>query len=285
MATTQSAMEPGGASGLSFASALLRRAVQALTAVTWLSSAIFAASILALFIGALPAGTPEDWNLSLPRLYVARSWAGNIGIGVHFVLGAALLLLGPIQLMASVRNRWPAFHRWTGRVYVGAAIVTGLGGLTFILTRGTIGGPVMSLGFGLYGALMVVAGVQTLRHAMARHLEQHRAWAIRLYALTVGSWLYRMYYGFWFMLVGRVGHTSGFDGPLDKVMIFWFYLPNLVLAEMIIRSRRDRMPDGAKVGAAAVICGATAFLLVATYYFALRQWGPPILWRMGLIQA
>lgn len=286
MATAQPAFEGDGFTGARpFSAALLRRSVQALAGTAWLSSAIFAASIIALFMGAIPAGTPEDWNDSLPRLYVPHSTAGNVGIGLHFALGAVLLLLGPIQLMGSVRNRWPRFHRWTGWVYASAAVITGLGGLTFIVARGTIGGPVMSIGFGLYGALMVLAAVMTVRHAVARRLDAHRAWAIRLFSLAIGSWLYRMYYGFWFLFFGRIGHTKSFDGPLDAVMIFWFYVPNLILAEMFIRARRDTAPGWARTGAATALLGATAFLLLATYFFTAKTWGPIVLWRMGIIKA
>jgi hypothetical protein len=64
-------------------------------------------------------------------------------------------MLGCIQLMGGVRKRWPAVHRWIGRVYVTAAILAGAGGLTFIVANGTIGGAVMDVGFGLYGALVV----------------------------------------------------------------------------------------------------------------------------------
>ena len=74
----------------------------------------------------------------------------------------------------------------------------GLGGLAFILLQGTIGGPAMNAGFCLYGALTVIAALQTVRHARQRRFEIHRGWAIRLFALVIGSWLYRMDYGFYY---------------------------------------------------------------------------------------
>lgn len=190
----------------------LRWSGRSLVGVVWLSSGIFAAYILALYIGAAAAGTYQDWNDGFPGLYAEKSRAANIGIGLHFALGATLLLLGPVQLLAGVRERRPRLHRWTGRLYVTAAFVTGLGGLTYIAARGTVGGPVMSIGFALYGGLMAFAAEETVRHAMARRLRQHRAWAIRLFALAIGSWLYRMDYGFWRLLTGGAGHTKTFDG-------------------------------------------------------------------------
>jgi hypothetical protein len=170
--------------------AALRVSAVALVAIVWVSSAIFGAYIFAYYGGAIPANTLADWNAQLPRLYEAETPVASVGIGAHFFAGAVLLLLGPIQLMGAIRAKAPAVHRWVGRFYAFAAFAAGVGGLTFILSKGTVGGWPMTIGFALYGAAMVVAAVQTVRHAMARRIDVHRGWAIRLFALAIGSWLY-----------------------------------------------------------------------------------------------
>jgi len=103
--------------------------------------------------------------------------------------------------------------------------------------KGTVGGLVMDVGFSFYGVLMFVAAVQTVRYAMARHLLNHQAWAWRLYALAIGSWLYRMDYGLWLILTDWVGHTEEFNGWFDHIMAFLFYIPNLLIVELMIRAR------------------------------------------------
>lgn len=263
---------------------LLRWAVRALALTSWISGAIFAAYILAFYIGAVAAGTPDDWNEVLPRLHERGSGAAaNLGMGVHFALGAVLLLLGPVQLVESVRRRAPRVHRWIGWTYATSAALTGLGGLAFIALRGgtTVGGATMSFGFALYGALMVLAAVMAVRHAMARNLVVHRAWAIRLYALVIGSWLYRMDYGFWFLFTDGLGHTEDFTGWFDKVMVFWFYVPNLAVAELAIRAGGWRPGGLARGLAIAVLAGTTAFLALATYSFTDGLWGPTIVERLA----
>jgi hypothetical protein len=45
-----------------------------------------------------------------------------------------------------------------------------------------------------------------------------------------------MDYGFWLIAAHRIGHTPDFRGPFDIVMAFFFYLPNLALAELLLRS-------------------------------------------------
>jgi len=131
----------------------------------------------------------------LPGLYQEGSTSTK-GIGLHFAVGGIILVLGSIQLIEAIRVRYSAFHRWVGRVYVLCSLLAAVGGLAFIFIKGTIGGTVMNMGFALYGLLMLVCSVETFRHARAGRMEQHRAWALRLYALAIGSWLYRMDYGF-----------------------------------------------------------------------------------------
>jgi hypothetical protein len=266
--------------GRRWSAGLLRWSAIGLVASSWLSAAIFGAYILAFYIGAIPAGHPDQWNSNLPGLYESgRAWA-SAAMGVHLAMGGILLLLGPVQLLGAVRRRWPVAHRWIGRTYVSAAGLAGLGGLGFILAQGTIGGVPMNIGFGVYGALMVIAALETFRHARGRRFESHRRWAIRLFALAIGSWLYRMDYGFWLITTDGAGHTHGFTGPFDVVMAFFFYVPNLAIAELFIRARM--MPDrvGLRLTAALALNGTTGFVALGTYYFTLYYWGPSIIDRV-----
>jgi Predicted membrane protein (DUF2306) len=263
--------------------AVLRVASVALVAAIWISSAIFGFYILAFYGGAIPAGTLADWNETLPRLYEAGTPGASAGIGLHFFAGAVLLLFGPIQLISQVRAKAPAVHRWIGRIYALAAFLAGVGGLIFIAIKGTVGGLPMTVGFAMYGGLMVIAAVQTVRHAMARNIDVHRAWAVRLFALAIGSWLYRMCYGFWFLLAGgdNPGHTDEFSGWFDYVMDFAFFIPPLIVAEMFIRSRRGKASTLGRVATTTTLAGGAAFIALATFFFTLYGWGPAIAMRFG----
>jgi hypothetical protein len=255
----------------------LRWSAFALVSASWFSAAMFGGYVLAFYLGALPSGRLDGWNQNLPRLYEPGHPAALVSIAAHFATGAVLLLLGPVQLIGGVRRRWPAFHRWTGRLYVIAAGVAGLGGLLFIFAKGTIGGAPMNLGFGLYGALVTLAAVETYRHARDRRLASHRAWAIRLFALATGSWLYRMEYGFWLLVGHGAGHTDAFRGPFDVVMAFFFYIPNLLIAEVFIRGSRAPAHSTTRVAASMALNFATFLVALGTYYFGRYYWGPAIL--------
>jgi len=123
----------------------------------------------------------------------------------------------------------------------------------------------MNAGFFLYGALTVIAALQTVRHARARRFELHRGWAIRLFALVIGSWLYRMDYGFWHLLAHAAGHTHSFDGPFDVVMDFFFFVPNLIVAEAFVRARSLQAGAGLRIGASVLLSAAALFVAVASY--------------------
>ncbi len=245
----------------------------------WISSAIFGFYILAFYGGAIPADTLEDWNATLPKLYEAYTPMASAGIGAHFTAGAVLLVLGPVQLIGEIRRQASAVHRWTGRVFCG--VCGGPGGLAFIALKGTVGGWPMTIGFSLYGAMMVAASIEAVRHAMARRIDEHRAWAIRLFALAIGSWLYRLCYGFWMLFADNIGHTDDFSGWFDYIMDFDFFIPPLIAAEMFIRARRARATAGGRICATAALAGSAIFVALATFFFTTHGWGPAIATRFG----
>ncbi|WP_210485814.1 DUF2306 domain-containing protein [Rufibacter aurantiacus] len=260
----------------------MRWSARVLVTTVWVSAALFGLYILAFYAAALYERNMERWNNVLPGLYEKDSVATTSGIGLHFAMGGIILLLGSLQLLEKVRTRYPALHRWVGRLYIVSSLLAAAGGLVFIFLKGTIGGTVMDIGFAGYGVFMFISAIETYRHAVARRLEKHRAWALRLFALAIGSWLYRMDYGFWIGFADGIGHTPQFNGAFDKLMAFFFYLPNLLVAELFIRARKYRASAALRLAAAFLLLCATGFLIIGTYFFTLHYWGPAILnWVTG----
>jgi hypothetical protein len=260
-----------------FGDVALAWSIRALVVSAWISTGLFGLYILAFYAAAALDGDLARWNEGLPQLYEAHTPLATSGIGLHFAAGGVILALGCIQFIAPLRARYPKVHRWIGRIYVFAALCAGAGGLAFIYAKGTIGGAVMNVGFGLYGALTVAAAVQAYRYARARDFTRHRAWAMRLFALAIGSWLYRMDYGFWFMLTEGAGHQKDFRGPFDMFMDFFFYIPNLLVVELLLRTQYASARRSVRFSLATVFTLATLFLAVGTYFFTRHYWGPAIL--------
>ena len=243
--TMDDAMAPVSGAGLD----LYQLSCRILMAIVWFSCAFFGLYILANYAAAYFDNDLLRWNNVLPEIYVPGRPAASVGIGLHFAAGGLILILGGIQLIESLRSRFPSVHRWTGR-------------------------GVMNVGFGLYGILTFLAAVQTIRFAMARQFSMHQAWAWRLFALAIASWLYRMEYGLWFLVADNAWHTDDFRGAFDYFMDFFFYVPNLIIVELMIRARDNQGGVRFRKLAAGVMALASVILLFATWAFAQLAWLP-----------
>jgi hypothetical protein len=72
-----------------------------------------------------------------------------------------------------------------------------------------------------------------------------------------------MDYGIWLKLVGGIGHSHTFDGPFAHVMDFFFYVPNLLVAEMVIRAQRNAAHVLGARTLRAVLIVATCLLVIS----------------------
>lgn len=113
--------------------------IQLLAATVWISALLFGLFILSFYFIALFEGNTAQWNEVLPGLYDEDTRAATVGIGAHFAAGGIILILGCIQLLSSLRKKYPQLHRWLGRLYVLSALLAAMGGLVFIFLKGTIG--------------------------------------------------------------------------------------------------------------------------------------------------
>lgn len=171
-------------------------------------------------------------------IYTSGGWLPNAGIFGHMMLGAIVMLLAPLQLMSSLRDRWPTVHRASGYVLITAAMLAAAGGLVYIAVRGTIGGTLMDVGFSLYGACLAMAAVMTVYHARRCDTQRHRQWALRLFFLAIASWLYRVHYAVWHAATGGWASEKDFSGLFDQIQNFAFFVPYLILLEIYFRFRR-----------------------------------------------
>ena len=192
--------------------------------------------------GATPSNFGQ-WRalVSGQPMQTASEWIANLGIGLHFAMGTILVLAWPILFSSTIRARHRAVHRWTGRVYVGAGFLAGIGGLSFILTHGAYAPPA-SVAFAIWGSLMMACAVMAYVRARARRFDQHRAWAIRLFAMVLGSWVFDLEIRAWSDLTGGAGMGEGNAfGPFDYAILYLFFVPNLLVAEFFIRNGHRRL--------------------------------------------
>jgi hypothetical protein len=174
-------------------------------------------------VSGLPMRTPADW-------------IANLGIGMHFSMGAVLVLAWPVLFSSGVRSRHRAVHRWVGRIYVTAAILAGVGGMSFILAHHN--GRAAHTAFALWGTVMMLSAAMAYVHARAKRFDLHRAWVIRLFAMVLGAWVFDLEYRLWEDLTGGIGEgTDAAPGPFDYAINYLFFVPNLLVAEYFIRNK------------------------------------------------
>lgn len=179
----------------------------------------------------------DGWEIRFSRLHHAGAFWSNLSIYGHMIVGGLLTVLVPLQLLQPIRAFLPLLHKTLGYVIVFLACATSIGGLFYIARNGTIGGTPMNIGFSLYGVLLGIAAVQTLRLARARHPE-HRDWALRLIVLAMGSWIYRAHYYIWNTVTGGLFTRPDFSGGFDVAQTVMFYLPYLLVLEFWLRRNR-----------------------------------------------
>ena len=222
-------------------------------------------------------------GLAMPT---AADWIANLGIGLHFAMGTVLVLAWPILLSARIRSRHRTVHRWTGRVYVSAGILAGVGGMSFILTHGAYT-PAASIAFGLWGAVMMLCAVMAFVHARAKRFDRHRAWAIRLFAMVLGSWVFDLEIRAWKDLTGGLGMGAGdTSGPFDYAILYLFFVPNLLLAECFIRNlhRRITLPRRwawPAIAGVALAGGVFAYAVVMVTATSTGKYGKHLLQALG----
>lgn len=219
-------------------------------------------------------------------LHTASDWIANIGIGMHYFMGVVLVLAWPILLSPRIRARHRVVHRWTGRVYVTAGLLAGIGGLSYILTHGATY-TASSIAFGIWGALIVLSSVLAFVYARARRFDIHRAWAIRLFALVLGSWIFDIEYRAWEDFTG--GWGIGDDkapGIFDHIIFYGFFVPNLLVAEFFIRNKHKQLGQrGSKwltLGAVAIAGVVFAYAIIAINATRTGKFGQHLLGVAGI---
>jgi uncharacterized membrane protein len=150
----------------------------------------------------------------------------------HMLVAPVALLLGPFQFIPGLRKNHRAVHRWTGRVYVAACVIAGVGGL--VTAFHASGGPVAGWGFGILAVLWIVTTVSGWWAATQRQFEAHRLLMRFSYAMTFGAVMLRLQIPVGFMF----GYKS--YSAMSVWLAYTAWLPNvLVVALYTLWDRRS----------------------------------------------
>ncbi len=139
----------------------------------------------------------------------------------HMLIAPIALLLGPFQFFSRLRAKYPRAHRISGRVYVAACLIAGVGALA--TAPYASGGPVASWGFGILAVLWIGTTAGAWQAAVQRRFELHRLLMRFSYAMTFGAVTLRLQIPLGFML----GYASY---PAMSVWLAWTsWIPNVIV--------------------------------------------------------
>lgn len=139
----------------------------------------------------------------------------------HMIVGPIALLAGPWQFFPGLRARRPAVHRWTGRTYVAACMISGVGAL--FTAPYASGGPIASIGFATLALLWLATTFAGWRMAVARKFEIHRILMRFSYALTFGAVTLRIQIPLGFIFFGFTSYRD-----MSVWLAYTSWIPNVL---------------------------------------------------------
>ncbi len=260
---------PGPAAGLA-----LRPFGVAWFLIAATGQAAFIWMILAHYGRKTLAADYSAWNdKPLIKGYVPGDDAGNAMFAVHVLLAAVVTLGGLLQLIPALRRRAPALHRWNGRVFFVAAIVTATGGLWLTWARQTYLSLISGVAVSVNGVLILGLAAWAWRAAVRRDFAAHRRWALRAFLVVNGVWFLRVGIMAWALASGGLGMNDRLSGPADVVLQFGAYLIPLAVLELYLRAG-ERGSRGTRFAAAGVMVVAALITAVGVVGAVLFMWGP-----------
>jgi uncharacterized membrane protein len=259
----------------SVADAALKAAAKFWLAVTIVGQLLFAFAVASFYTLTALRGDYHGWNFT--HGFVPGVTKGNWAIVMHLASAAVIMLAGSAQLVPQIRNRFPAFHRWNGRIYMLAAATLSAAGMYMQWFRGSIGDLPQHLGSTLNFVLIWLFAGIALRYAMARDIKTHRRWALRFFLVVSGSWFYRI--GFFLALAINKG-PFGFDpvtftGPLPTFMAFAQYLIPLAVLEVYFLAQ-DRPGALRRMATAGLIFVLTLGMAAGLFAVTMAIWLPQV---------
>jgi tetratricopeptide (TPR) repeat protein len=238
----------------SVAEGALKGAARFWFVVVLIGQFVFAFSVASFYSLTALRGGFQAWNKRLPHGYVAGDTLGNTALVGHILFAAVISFAGALQLIPRLRNRFPAFHRWNGRLYLLAAFTQGISGLYLVSSgRKVVGDLSQHVGLWMSAALMILCAAMALRYALTRDFKTHRKWALRLFLVASGSWFFRV--GLFLSLLifkGPFGFDPNtFTGPFLTFLTFGEFLLPLAVLELYLYAREH--PGAMRRVATAVI--------------------------------
>ena len=261
----------------SVADSALKAATRFWFVVAVIGQVAFGLAVASFYGRAALRGDSLAWNRFMTHGYVPGDPVGNAVAALHVIAAVIIMLAGATQLVPQVRDRFPVFHRWNGRVYMLVAVTTAAAGFYMTWVRGSIGDFSQHLGGSVSAVLIWIFAALALRSALARDFKTHRRWALRLFLVVSAAWFFRV--GF-FLTMLIFQRPVGFDpitftGPFITFMSFAQYLVPLGILELYLRTR-DRADAAGRLAMAFGLGLATVAMGAGIFGIGMFAWVPSL---------
>jgi uncharacterized membrane protein len=184
---------------------------------------LFLAVLMTLLAARYIPANPDDYFTEQRTVYEDHTFA----ILAHIFGASIATILGPFQFLPGQRRRFIGVHRWMGRLYLAGVAVGAVFG--FYMAWLAYGGIISSLGFATLAVLWLYTATMALKEIRAGHIQTHRQWMIRNYALTFAAVTLRI----WLPLLSEVVGLEFVDAYRTVAWLCW--IPNLLVANRIIQ--------------------------------------------------
>lgn len=261
----------------SLAESSLRAAAGFWLAVTVVGQFIFAFAVASFYGLTALRGDYYIWHKFISRGFISGDTMGNSAVAAHVASAAIIMFAGSLQLIPRVRNHFPVFHRWNGRIYLSVAVLAGAAGLYLTWIRGTVGDLSQHIGSSLAAVLIFLFAALALRYAMARDFTAHRRWALRLFMVVSGAWFIRLILALSGVIFkGPFGfNPQTFTGPFLTFITFGQYLIPLAVLEIYFRAH-DRPSPMRRFATAGLLFVLTLVMIGGIFAVTLTTWTPQV---------
>lgn len=236
---------------------------------------IFLYYVAAFYGGAAVRGNLKEWNRVLSNGYQPGHTMSNIAVAAHLGLAVLIMFGGPLMLISQVRAKFPYLHRWTGRFYIPAVILTSIAGLYMVWSHPTPRLFVQHVGVSVDAILITTFAILALRTAVARDFQAHRRWTLRLFMVVNAGWFFRVGLMFWIAINrGPAGFDPDtFTGPFLNFWAFADYLLPLAVLELYLLAKARGSAPG-RLAVAATIFIFTLAMGVGIAVATIGMWLP-----------
>jgi uncharacterized membrane protein/outer membrane protein assembly factor BamD (BamD/ComL family) len=261
----------------SVADSALKAAARFWFVVAVIGQSVFAFAVASFYGLTALRGDFHGWSRFISRGYIHGDTMGNFAVAMHVTSAVMIMLAGALQLIPQIRSRFPAFHRWNGRIYMLAAVAIGTAGLYMTWIRGSVGDISQHIGGSLGAILIWLCVAMALRHAMARDFKTHRRWALRLFLVASAAWFFRLAFFLSFLVFkGPFGFDpTTFRGPFLTFMSFAQYLFPLAVLEIYLRAQ-DRPGALRRMATAGILFALTLAMGAGIFAVTMAIWLPQV---------